>query len=341
MFAGLSVIANLAIFAAAGAVVWFAGTRLARNADALASKTRIGHQFIGLALLGGITSLPELAVATTATLNGAPMLAVNNVLGSASVNVLILAAGDAFLGRRAITSVQGSAGVMLQGALGIALLAMVASATVTGDVTILGMGIWTWLMLGAFLVSLRILAGSQAEGAWRVTNRHAGHQRREKQQAKRALSAYIGGTVTCGVAIVAAGYVLAQSGQALAEQTGLGTSFFGAVVLALSTSLPEWSTVIESIRLNRYDMAIGDVFGTNMFNVTIVVLIDALFPGEPVLEVAGRFSGFAALFGLMLTALFLVGLIERRDRTVLRMGVDSLCVVLAYIAGVAVLNGLR
>jgi cation:H+ antiporter len=105
--------------------------------------------------------------------------------------------------------------------------------------------------------------------------------------------------------------------------------------------LPEWSTVIESIRLNRYDMAIGDVFGTNIMNVMIIVLIDALNPGDPVLQAAGRFAGFAAVLALLLTSVFMIGLLERRDRTVLRMGLDSLVVVLVYAAGVVVLHGLR
>jgi hypothetical protein len=58
--------------------------------------------------------------------------------------------------------------------------------------------------------------------------------------------------------------VLAQSGEALSEQTGLGTSFFGAVFLAFSTSLPEISTVVAAVRMRQYAMAVSDVFGTNL-----------------------------------------------------------------------------
>lgn len=94
---------NLAAFAAAAAVVWFAGARIARYADAIAEKTGIGRAVLGMLLLGGITSLPELAVASTASLAGHPALSVNDLLGSAAINVVIIALADAVIGRDAIT----------------------------------------------------------------------------------------------------------------------------------------------------------------------------------------------------------------------------------------------
>jgi cation:H+ antiporter len=59
-----------------------------------------------------------------------------------------------------------------------------------------------------------------------------------------------------------------------------------------------------------------------------------------VLPLAGRFAGFASLLALLMTALFLIGLLERRNRTVLRMGMDSLLAIVAYLGGVWVLHGL-
>ena len=144
-----------------------------------------------------------------------------------------------------------------------------------------------------------------------------------------------------GVTILVAGFLLAKTGEALAGQTGLGTSFFGAVLLGLSTSLPEVSTVLAAVRLRRYEMAMADVFGTNIFNVTIIVVVDALHPGEPVLVEAGRFASFGALLAIVLTAIYLIGMIERRDRTVLRMGIDSLIVIACYVGGLLVLYQLR
>src|ERR687892_2567711 len=134
MFESLGLPANLAVFAVAAAAVWLAGTRIAAYADAIAEKTGLGRELLGIVLLGGVTSLPEMAVASTASLAGHPALSVNDLLGSAAINVVIIAVADAALGREAITSILASPGVLLQGVLGMILLAMVAGATMTVDV---------------------------------------------------------------------------------------------------------------------------------------------------------------------------------------------------------------
>ncbi|NLG77924.1 MAG: sodium:calcium antiporter, partial [Xanthomonadaceae bacterium] len=90
---------NAVLFAAAGTIVWFAGTRLARYADAFAEKTGIGRVALGMILLGSVTSLPEITIATTSTLQGTPLLSITDVLGSAALNVVILAIADASFGR--------------------------------------------------------------------------------------------------------------------------------------------------------------------------------------------------------------------------------------------------
>ena len=86
---GLPLPANSAVFAAAAALVWFAGTRIARYADAIAEKTGLGRGVLGIVLRGGVTSLPEMAVASSASIAGHPALSVNDLLGSAAINVYL------------------------------------------------------------------------------------------------------------------------------------------------------------------------------------------------------------------------------------------------------------
>ena len=121
----------------------------------------------------------------------------------------------------------------------------------------------------------------------------------------------------------------------------MGASFVGAALLPISTSLPELSTVLAAVHLRSYGLAVSEIFGTNLFDVTIVFWIDAVYQGGPVLNEVGKFSIFGALLGIVLTMLYLVGLVERRDRTILRMGVDSLAVLGAYLGGLMLLYQLR
>jgi cation:H+ antiporter len=344
VFDNLSLAWNLALFIGAAATVWLAAVRLTRRVDAIATKTGLGQEMAGLLLLGGVTSLPELAVATTATLQGSPALTINDVLGSASVNVILLALADASIRRRALTSAQASPKVLLIGVLGIMMMAVVVAPIVVGDALLFGIGRWSWVMLLLYLAAVWVMAHSHAERAWQPLSEGTTERgRKEDAEASPAhsLSRLAWGAAGAAAIVLAGGLVLASTGDAIARQSGLGTSFFGVVFLAFATSLPEASTVLAAVRLKRYEMAISDVLGTNLFNVTIIVLVDALHPGGPVLLETGRFASFSALLALLLTSLFLLGLIERRDRTIAGLGLDSVLALLTYSAGIAVLYALR
>jgi cation:H+ antiporter len=113
------------------------------------------------------------------------------------------------------------------------------------------------------------------------------------------------------------------------------------VLGGVSTSLPELSTTLAAVRLRQYEMAFGDAFGTNLFSTMLLFFADLAYPGEPLLNVAGRFSLFAILLAVALTAIYLAGLIERRNYAILRMGVDSLTVLAFYAVGLVILFYLR
>lgn len=338
-------------FAGAATVVWAAGTRLSREVDRIARRTGISHAFAGLLLLGSITSLPEVAVSISASLAGEAALALNNVLGAVATQVALLALADALIGREALTSVVVEPIVLLQAALNILLLALIAAAITAGDAPLLGAGAWSWSLLAAYLLAMRFLSTYQERTPWRAHPARPQAEAREGGEAapdadgdggdRRPLARTVLSAAAAAALILAAGYLLSRTGAAVAERSGLGSAFFGVTLLSFATSLPEISTMIGAVRLRRYEMALGGIFGTNLFSALLVFLIDLLAPGGPVLARAGSFSAFGALLCLVLTGLFLAGIIERRDRTVLRMGWDSLAALVLYGAGVAVLWTLR
>jgi cation:H+ antiporter len=337
---------NFAVFALAAGIVWLAGTRIARYADRISRQTGLGGVVVGLLLLGGVTSLPEAAVSITSAYAGNAALAVNSLLGGVAMQVAILAVADAAIGREALTSVLASPAVLLQAALNVLMLALVAAGTVIVGVQVLGVGLWSWAIVVVYAISITMIVRNQGHAAWMPVKRGARAADSEKrshepakpsQQPGEKLGATIAKTVFAGALILIAGFVLSRTGEAIAEQTGLGSSFVGAVLVAISTSLPEVSTVLGAVKLRRYEMAVADIFGTNLFDIVLVFVADLVYTGGPVLGEVGRFSTVAALLGIAVTTLFLVGLIERRDRTVMRMGVDSLAVLIVYFGGVFML----
>ncbi len=347
-FAALGLAANLAIFAAAAAFVWMAGVRITRYANVISVRTGMGQALVGMLLLGGVTSLPEVAVAVSAAAHGDGALAVNSVLGGIAMQVAILAVADMAIGRKALTAVVPNPIVFLQGAFKVFLLSVVASAIVVGDVAFLGIGLWMWLLFFLCAFAMWTLANTRGRRPWRVVDdkdlegeekRHA--EREAERDASQSLRSTVAKATAAAAVIVAAGYVLSRTGDAIAEQTGLGESFVGAVFVAIATSLPEVSTVLTAARAGLYTMAVSDIFGTNLFDITLLFVIDAVAGGEPVLNSAGRFSTFAAIIGITVTMMFVAGVAERRDRTILRMGIDSAGVLVTYLGGLVILYFLR
>jgi cation:H+ antiporter len=352
-FTQIGLQANIGIFVAAAVVVWLAGGRLSRYADAISRKTGVGQAMIGLLLLAGVTSLPEIAVTVTAAVAEDTQLAVNNLFGSIAMQVTILALIDFTVRRRALTAILPSPVLLLQGNLNVLLLTLAAAAMVVGDVGLFGVGAWSTACFVAYLGCAWILSRTKGRSPWLpareggvdndvIADQEAREERhKESRDEERPLRSTVTRTAIAALLILAAGYLLSQSGSAIAEQTGLGSSFVGFVLIAMSTSLPELSTALSAARLGRFTMAISDILGTNLINVGLVFLVDLAAPGELAFNQTGSFASFGALLGIVLTAIFLVGLTERRNLTVGRIGLDSAAVVIGYVGGVIILYGLR
>ena len=322
--------------------MWWAGRRLPELAARIAQSSGLGQAFVGMLLLGGVTSLPELATASSAAAIGAGDLALNNAMGSAAFNILLLAIADAVLGRDALTSVVAKPATLLQGVLGMLLLAVAAMVIQAGDIPVpgLGFGFGSALLFGLCVGAMWLASRYETRPAWQVVDGTRSQAEPEAKDDRPGAEAVLPPLAGLGTLILVGGFVLAQSGEVIAARTGLGSGLVGFVLLALATSLPELTVIAAAMRRRLYGLAVGDIFGANLFNVAMIFLIDIVDPGPPVLGAAGPFEASAALLALILTGIFVLGLLERRDRTVLRMGYDSLAALLVYGAGLAFLVGL-
>lgn len=343
---GASLPISLAIFAAAAVVVWRAGARLAGYADRFAKATGLGGALVGLLLLGGITSLPEIATSASASITGAGDLAANNLIGGVALQLMVLAIVDALVGRDALTSIVPRADVLAYAAMNVAMLVLMAAVIAAGDVELFGsgFGVGSLLVMGAYILCLAAARQIGREPAWRPADVRPGHDEPEAatpsdepKESVARLSLLIAGV---GAVIVVGGFLLARSGEAIAGQSGLGQSFVGATLVGGATSLPELSSAIAAVKLGRAQMAIGDVLGGNMFNLALILLVDAIY-GPPVLAELGAFSIVASCLGALLCAILMVGIVERRDRTIVKLGYDSAVMIGVYAAGLVVLYLLR
>lgn len=327
---------NAAVFVAAAATVWWAGTRLTRYADAISEMTGLGEALVGMLLLGGITSLPEIAVSVTAGAAGNAGLAVSNIVGGVALQVVVIAIGDGMLRGQALTFQVARPAVLLQAVFSCLLLCLIAAAVLTGDLAVAGVGLWSTAVMLAGILMLWLISRYKQDQRWRPVP-HPEHEQGEKKDRPDDLHEAVLLTGAMGAVILVAGFLLSKTADAMAGQTGISENFVGATLVAITTSLPEISTVVAAVLLRRYMMAFADIFGTNILNLMLIFLIDIAYDGPPVINEQGSFGAVSAVLGIIVTLIYVAGLIERRNRTFLRLGIDTWAALGSYLAGVGVL----
>lgn len=333
------------VFGGAAALVWVAGIRLAVYTEAVAERTGVGRAFLGALLLGGVTSLPEASTTISASIIGNASLAVNNLFGGIALQVAVLALADWVVRGRALSSRVGDDTVLLQAGLLVIVLAVATAGVLLPDQLVFGVGAWAVTVFVAAVLSFFIIHRHATPGRW-LPRRDTGTMVGEETPGDRAAKSWSTTALALRLAaaaltILVAGYVLAATGDVLADRTGLGSAFVGAVLVALATSLPEVSTTLGAVRIGSYAMAYANIFGANILDAAIILLADAVYAGPAVLNEVGIATAAAGLLGIVLTAVWVVGLLERRGRVIIGLGIDSGIVLALYLAGVALLFNLR
>jgi cation:H+ antiporter len=345
----LPLVALVLLFVVAAGIIWIAGIRLSDTTDVLSTRLGLGEALGGLLLLAVATNLPEVAIVASAAMGGDLGLAIGNILGGIAIQTVVLVVLDRFgLGRHiGLTYRAASLVLVLEGVLVIAVLTLAIMATrlpaslivlrvAPGDLAIVAL----WLA-GVWLVgrARRGLPWHDPHGTAPDGQRHSmGMAEHMKEAAAResgvsTMHAAIMFTVAAAVTL-AAGVVLEVTGDAIAQRIGLSGVLFGATVLAAATALPEISTGLGSVRLDDYQLAVSDIFGGNAFLPVLFLLATAL-AGRSVLPLAQDTDIYLAGLGILLTAVYVTGLIFRPRRQVLGMGVDSLAVLVLYMVGTA------
>ncbi len=131
--------------------------------------------------------------------------------------------------------------------------------------------------------------------------------------------------------------VLVDASSEIAVITGLGATFIGTSLLALVTSLPEVVTTVAAIRMGAHDMAIGNLFGSNMFNMAALGLTDLFYTQGRLIAAIDPAFMMIGTFGLLMTVVGLVGNVARLERRILFIEIDSLVLILLYLSGMFLL----
>ena len=281
----------IVVFLVSAAFVVAAGIGLARFGDGIADVTGWGKLWVGTLLVGIATSLPEVVVNISAVaLEKNPGLALGNVFGADMINIFVLAAVALIFGVQNLFGNQGrDTELLILTGLGLVALALVFGAF--GDVKLLGP-----VSLGGLLIGIGYVYGMRRVYTAGQTDMDLEDIRPPTGNARRA---WIGFGVSALVVIVA-GRFLAGSADAIAEASGISASFIGVLLVSIVTTLPEGSVTVAASLRKSYGIAMGNVYGSCAFNVTIVCIADFFHPRPLLREMdAAHFAAGIAAFALM------------------------------------------
>ena len=334
----------LAEWGLCGAFVLFLGAQLTRRADNIAEAFGLARGWVGLLLLATITSVPELVTSGTAVWLGQPDLAIGNVYGSCCFNIAIISLLNAVRKKGSLLTDANTAHV-LSSAFGIIL--MIISMLMLVAIQSFGQGAamanpteWTVaaLIFVTYLACMRMMYKYEKQQALAAAG--------DVPVAAEKPKGLVGGFALTGVLVIVASIWLTKTGDVLQDHPidfwggrKLGGSFVGLFFLAIATSLPEIVTSFAAVRLGHVDLALGNLFGSNMFNIIVIpfMKLTSVVRGRTVMFDAASFHFDTALLAgglaILLTGIAISGVTYRSKRKLFRFGFDSILIALVYLAG--------
>ncbi|MGM0753910.1 MAG: sodium:calcium antiporter [Bacillota bacterium] len=277
------------VFLLAAAIVVAAAIYLNQFGDVISKKSSLSGAVVGTFLIAGATSLPELTTSLTAVYIDNPDIAVGNMLGSNVFNLFILAVVDLIYRKQRLFQKVNRKANIPSALFGFLFLMIIIFALfMPGSIEFFGVGIEMFIIIILYFVAMKFVSRDDAEGEAVPTKDYS-------------LKAAIIGFIIAALVVFASGSVLSIAGDQLAKATGMNASFVGSFLIAASTSLPELVTVLAAFKLANYNMAIGSILGSNLFNIQLLVLTDALYRKGAILEAVDTSHIFIAGLGLLMT----------------------------------------
>ena len=322
-------------FVVAAALIVVSAMQLAKYGDVIAARTKLGGMFIGVLLLAGATSLPELLTSINSINIGSPELSAGNFFGSSAFNMFILAILDVLGGNQRIlrTSqgrhlVSGGFAVFIST---LVLFCLVANPILTKlNFSIGWVGVDSIIIMLFYVMAIYMIQQSEQDA---VSTEMTEEELAEIPSLKVGLIGFAAAAVVLGLVCP----FMVRAAERISEVTGLGTSFVGSSLVALVTSLPEMVTSISAISIGAADMALGNLFGSNMFNMFGIGVADLFYTKGRFLSTVDNSFVVVGMLGVLLTSFGLLGNIVKFRRIGKIMDVDSAIMTIMYFCGMYIL----
>lgn len=325
-------------FLLGGAVLVRAGAALAVSGDQIAERTGLGRMLVGMLLVAFATSLPEIATDVVATVADAPDLAIADLFGSSMANMAILAIIDLRHRGRVWPAVELGHARVAAVAMVLTSLAILGIVTPTGLV-IGWVGFDTVMIAGVYVGAMIWLrrAPSPARASTPLPlpqplpvplDMGPAHSAGAADVRTRRIVLRF---LLAAVAILAAAPAVALSLKHVSAAAGIDQTVVGSTLLAITTSLPELIVCFAALRMGAHDLAVGNLFGSNAANMSILLLLDLVYLDGPILAAVSPAQVTAGVGAILLMALAVAALVGGTVNRLRRFEPDAILLLVAYL----------
>lgn len=307
------------IYLALAVLVTLLSVKASDYVDLLDKKTSLSGAFIGGILLSAVTSLPELftSISSTVFLN-APELCLGNILGSDLFNVAALSVITLIFYRSFLKGTISKNHTIILIFVLIAYLALAANFFGLLRFELFSISITSIILFVCYLLSVRFLSSE-------------GGEEEEENTSPLTLQQIIFRFVLVSIGIVASSILITYATDAISDRLGLAQGFAGALLLGVATSLPELASTVALFRIGNFDIAVGNIVGSNIFNFLILVVADVLYVGSGLYTFSDPSTQALMLFGAVAMVSTLLLLRFRNKLTALLCPVITVACYLGFL----------
>lgn len=315
------------LFLVLSAIIVYSGRKLSIYGDQIADKTGMGGSLVGIILLASVTSLPELVTGVSAVFQDMPDIAAGGIFGSCLFNLLIIALLDFLLKDLPISTKADRSHVLSASFSGFLLIAgawILFLAPKMSGLKIGWVGFDSILFLMVYVLAMKLVFQHEKK-------KETEEVKVEEDHSQISLKKTILFFTIHSIIIFAAAIYLPTVADQIAEQTGLGKTFVGSIFLSLTTSLPEVTISIAALRMGAIDMAFGNIFGSNLFNLAIYGIEDLFYTKGSLAEVISINHAYTAMGAVLMTVLAIIGLTYRASKKSFVLAGDALAIFVVYV----------
>lgn len=339
MLSSLGTLTLVGVFLFLALVVALAGTRLTRIADQLALSTGWGEALVGALLLGAVTSLSGITTSVTAAWEGQAELSFSNAVGGIAAQTVFIAIADSFYRKANLEHASTSLASLMQGALLIGLLGCVLLAMSAPVFTVWAIHPVSPLLLLLYLIANHYIAQADKNPMWtaRETPETADEESSVQDKDTLRTSRLLWQFALLGLVVGAVGYGIAQTAILIAERTNISQSFVGSLGTSVATSLPELIVAITAVRRGAITLAVSNIIGGNTFDLLFLSFSDVALRSGSLYHAGTSRQFFIISLTIVLTAVFLLGLLFRQKQGPGRIGWESVTMIVLFLSGQLVL----